>query len=99
VDTSRVPIHAVKKNTTAQIRSLLRSVFNLAWNDDQGAVDEMVRETERAVQQVKVAGTKAALSPRPPKLRRLQHRIVTRHGLVAESEGMEPERHLVIYPM
>ena len=99
VDTSRVPIHAVKKNTTAQIRSLLRSVFNLAWNDDQGAVDEIVRETERAVQQVKVAGTKAALSPRPPKLRRLQHRIVTRHGLVAESEGMEPERHLVIYPM
>jgi stage III sporulation protein SpoIIIAA len=99
VDTSRVPIHAVKKNTTAQIRSLLRSVFNIAWNEDRGEVDEMVRETERAVQQVKAEGIKAALSPRPPTLRRLQHRIVTRHGLVAESEGMEPERHLVIYPV
>lgn len=99
VDTSRVPIHQVKKNTTAQIRSLLRSVFNIAWNDDRSEVDEMVRETERAVQQVKAEGTEAELSPRPPKLRRLQHRIVTRSGLVAESVGVEPERHLVIYPV
>jgi hypothetical protein len=99
VDTSRIAVHAVKKNTTAQIRSLLQSVFNIAWNEDRGEVDDMVRETERAVQQVKAEGVKAELSPRPPSLRRVQHRIVTRHGLLAESEGMEPERHLVIYPV
>ncbi len=99
VDLSRVPVHAVKKNTTAQIRSLLRSVFNITYGEDRSEVEDMVQETERAVQQVKADGVKAELSPRPPSLRRLQHRIVTRHGLVAESVGLEPERFLVIYPM
>ncbi|HHM05778.1 MAG TPA: hypothetical protein ENJ19_08545 [Gammaproteobacteria bacterium] len=38
------------------------------------------------------------LKPRPATLRRLQHRIVARHQLVAESEGNEPQRRLVIHP-
>jgi stage III sporulation protein SpoIIIAA len=98
-DLARVPVHAVKKNTTAQIRHLLRSVFNIAYGEDRSEVEEMVRETERAVQQVKADGVKAELGPRSPSLRRLQHRIVTRHGLLAESVGVEPERRLVIYPV
>jgi stage III sporulation protein SpoIIIAA len=99
VDLARVPVHAVKKNTTAQIHALLRSVFNIAYGQDRDEVDDLVRETERAVQQVKAAGVKAELSPRSSSLRRLQHRIIARHGLIAESTGVEPERHLVIYPL
>ncbi|CAL1241247.1 R3H domain-containing nucleic acid-binding protein [Candidatus Methylocalor cossyra] len=99
VDPGRVPVHAVKKNTTAQIRALLRSVFNIVYGEDPATVDDLVRETERAVRRVKADGVKAELSPRPSALRRLQHRIVTRHGLVAESVGVEPERRLVIYPV
>lgn len=99
VDRSRVGVHGVKKNTTAQIRSLLASLFNIAHGQDQAEVDDMVRETERAVREVKAGGVKAELDPRPSTLRRIQHRIVTRHGLVAESVGVEPERRLVIYPV
>jgi stage III sporulation protein SpoIIIAA len=95
----RVPVHAVKRNTTAQIRQLLRGVFNVAHGQDPDEVADIVRETERAVQQVKAEGVKAELSPRPSTLRKLQHRIVSRHGLVAESIGQEPYRHLVIYPV
>ncbi len=43
-------------------------------------------------------GIAVALSPRTASLRRLQHRIVSRHHLVAESHGSEPLRHLVIHP-
>jgi stage III sporulation protein SpoIIIAA len=99
VDLTRIPVYAVKKNTTAQIRALLRSVFNIVYGEDRDEIDALVRETERAVQQVKAEGVKAELSPRPSSLRRLQHRIIARHGLIAESTGMEPERHLVIYPL
>ena len=38
------------------------------------------------------------LTPRRPALRKMQHRVVTRYQLVAESVGSEPARHLVIYP-
>ncbi|WP_133715946.1 R3H domain-containing nucleic acid-binding protein [Methylocaldum gracile] len=99
VQGAHLPVHAVKKNTTAQIRQLLRSLFHIVPGDKQDEVGEMVRETERAVQQVKAEGVMAELSPRSAALRQMQHRIVTRHGLVAESIGCEPHRHLVIYPM
>ncbi|WP_347257658.1 R3H domain-containing nucleic acid-binding protein [Methylocaldum sp.] len=99
VQGGQLPVHAVKKNTTAQIRQLLRSLFHIVPGDKQDEVGEMVRETERAVQQVKAEGVMAELSPRSAALRQMQHRIVTRHGLVAESIGCEPHRHLVIYPM
>ncbi len=99
VQATHVPVHSVKKNTTAQIRQLLRNLFHVVRADKQDEVGEMVRETERAVQQVKAEGVVAELAPRPAALRQMQHRIVTRHGLVAESIGSEPNRHLVIYSM
>jgi len=99
VQAGHLPVHAVKKNTTAQIRQLLRGLFHIVSGDKQDEVGEMVRETERAVQQVKAEGVMAELTPRSAALRQMQHRIVTRHGLVAESIGREPHRHLVIYPV
>lgn len=99
VQSAHLPVHAVKKNTTAQIRQLLRGLFHIVPGDKQDEVGDMVRETERAVQQVKADGVMAELAPRSAALRQMQHRIVTRHGLVAESIGLEPHRHLVIYPM
>lgn len=99
VQAAHVPVHSVKKNTTAQIRRLLRGLFHIVPGDKQDEIGETVRETERALQQVKAEGVVAELAPRPAALRQMQHRIVTRHGLVAESIGSEPNRHLVIYPM
>ncbi|WP_026612022.1 R3H domain-containing nucleic acid-binding protein [Methylocaldum szegediense] len=96
---AHVPVFSVKKNTTAQIRQLLRGLFHIVPGDKQDEIGEMVRETERAVQQVKAEGVVAELAPRSAALRQMQHRIVTRHGLIAESIGSEPNRHLVIYPM
>lgn len=99
VEPTGVPVHVVKKNTTAQIRRLLQNVLNVVHGAGDAEVDATVRETERAIQRVLEDGIAMELAPRPASLRKLQHRIVARHRLVAQSVGSEPDRHLVIQPL
>lgn len=93
-----VPLHTVKKNTTAQIRRLLQDVFNKLPGLDQADVDAAMREAEEAAQRVRAEGVPLELAPQSPALRKLQHKLIVRHQLTAHSEGSEPERRLVIYP-
>lgn len=98
VQATSLPVYTVKKNTTSQLRRLLRDVFNVVYGSDNSMVDEVVRETESAIQRAIQEGVVVELTPRPPSLRQLQHRVASRHHVVAESIGSEPMRHLVIYP-
>lgn len=93
-----LPLHVVKKNSTAQIRRALVNILNVLPGPDDGEADEAVNETERAIRRVLEEGVAVALSPRAAAVRRLQHRMISRHHLVAESHGSEPLRHLVIQP-
>jgi len=88
-------VQLVKRNSTAQIRRVLEQAFHVVHGYDTQAVDAAVREAELAAAQVRSQGMPISLAPQPAPLRRLQHRIATRHQLVAHSEGREPERHLV----
>jgi hypothetical protein len=98
VELTGLPVHAVKKNSTAQIRHLLRNLFNLMPGTDEHETETAVRETEDGIRRALREGVVVALMPRPASLRRLQHRVASRHHMVAESVGSEPQRHLVIYP-
>jgi stage III sporulation protein SpoIIIAA len=98
VHASGVPVHMVKKNSTAQIRHLLRNLFNLMPGVDENEAEMAVRETEEGIRRAVQEGVAVELMPRPASLRRLQHRVATRHHVIAESIGNEPRRHLVIYP-
>ena len=53
---------------------------------------------EAAISQVLDHHRSVELAPQQPRLRRLQHELVKRYGLVSKSEGEEPFRRLVIYP-
>lgn len=88
----------MKKNSTSQIRRLLLNVFNVLPGSGDTEVSETVKETEDTIRQVLNERIAVALSPRTASLRRLQHRIVSRHHLMAKSHGSEPRRHLVIHP-
>ncbi len=88
----------VRKNTTAQIRRALQDHLRLLQGDDEDAAGEALRAVEAAVERVLAEGIPVALDPVPASLRRLQHRLVNRHRLFAESQGSGPARHLVIYP-
>jgi hypothetical protein len=98
VQATGLPVHAVKKNTTAQIGRLLQNVFNQVHGADEDEVAEAMREMEIAIRRALNEGVIVALAPRPARIRRAQHRIATRHHVVAESVGSEPERHLVVHP-
>lgn len=93
-----LPLHLVKKNTTAQIRRLLQGVFSIIAGAEEEEVAAAVREAETAAREVLSQGVSATLPPRSASLRELQHRVAVRHQLTAESEGSEPQRHLVIHP-
>lgn len=92
-------IHYIKRNTTAELRRLLQRIFNLVQGVDDEEVLEAVREAEHAARTVVEEGVEVSLAPRRSALRKVQHRYLTSLGLVAESVGREPERHLVIHPL
>ncbi len=96
--TTGAPLLLVKKNTTAQIRRTLQEVFNIVYGVDDREIDTAIRETEAAINTAITQGVAVELSPQKAKIRRLQHRIAMRSGLVGESVGSEPLRHLVIHP-
>lgn len=91
-------VQVVKSNTTAQIRRTLQDFFNVLEGVEDAELQDAVHEVEAAIERVKGEGVSAEIAPRRSALRRLQHRVVTRHGLLAQSVGSEPRRHLVVYP-
>jgi stage III sporulation protein SpoIIIAA len=92
------PVQLIKRNSTAEIRRLLQKTFNIVQGVDEDDILAAVRETEEAIRQVLADGGSVHLAPRRPPLRKMQHRMIAGQGLVAESVGREPERHLVIHP-
>jgi stage III sporulation protein SpoIIIAA len=98
-DKTGARVEVVKRNSSAELRRVLRSFFNVIEGVDEDLVREAVAEAEHAIQRVMSEGVSVPLAPRPPRLRKLQHRLVTRFHLEAVSLGSEPVRHLVIYPL
>jgi stage III sporulation protein SpoIIIAA len=91
-----VPIHIVRSNTVTQMESFVRAVFGVG---DALAGDEAaLREVEEAIEEIREDGQPVELAPRNNYLRRLQHEMVGREGLVSESRGEEPYRRVVIFP-
>ena len=98
LEATAIPLHQVKRNSTAQIRRVLRDLFNIIPGLEEEAIDEAAREAEHAAQRVLTQGIAVELAPRSAPIRRMQHRIAMRHRLLAESAGSEPERRLVLHP-
>ncbi len=89
----------IKRNSATEMRRALRTALNVLEGVDQDEVRDAVAEAEHAIQRVLAEGVNVPLAPRPPRLRKLQHKLVTRYHLETVSLGSEPLRHLVIYPL
>lgn len=90
---------AIKRNSATEIRRALRTEFHLLEGVDPRDVHAAVADAEQGIQRVLVEGVSVPLTPRPSRLRKLQHTLVVRNHLEAISVGSEPLRHLVIYPL
>jgi predicted RNA-binding protein Jag len=80
------------------MRRMLQKVFNIVQGIAEEEVQDAVQETKTAIQQVRERGIEIALQPRRPALRKVQHRMIAGSGLEATSTGVEPKKHLVVYP-
>ena len=94
-----VPIHLLKRNSASEMNRLLQKVFNLVQGVADEEVQEAVHETKTAIIKVREEGVEINLQPRRSALRKMQHRLISGSGLEATSVGVEPKRHLVIYPL
>ncbi len=93
-----LPLHCIKKNSTAQIRRQLHHLFSQPVEGADEDIDAAVHEVETAVQKVLAESVAVELAPQRHEVRKIQHHIVNRYHLVAESVGSDPLRRLVIYP-
>jgi stage III sporulation protein SpoIIIAA len=89
-----VPIYSIKTNTTTQIQSALKDVFNLPSLDNE---EIAMREAEEAVYQVLLDSRAVELTPQSSYIRRMQHQLAERYRLQSRSTGLEPNRRVQIY--
>jgi len=95
-----IPIAILKSHTTTQVKHFLMEEFGL-----QAPKEELFAEEQRALEEVEEAIAEVIahrrpveLSPQNAYIRRLQHELVQRYGLISESKGQDPFRRVVIYP-
>lgn len=99
VQATGLPLHLVKNSSSAQLRNLLKNALNVVDNVDEEEVRDAIREVEYAIERVLNENVSVSLAPRRPPLRQMQHRLISRYHLEAQSEGREPLRHLVVHPV
>ncbi|WP_193312814.1 Jag family protein [Georgenia subflava] len=59
---------------------------------------ELTKIAEAAITKARTSGGRVALEPMNPFERKVVHDVVAAAGLVSDSEGVEPNRHVVIRP-
>ncbi len=94
---SGVPLSVVRNNTLTQMEHFLLSIFNL--QEDKAQELEAAQAAEQAVSEVFQTGLQVELRPQNSYLRSLQHKIAERYGLFSESQGQEPRRRVIVYPL
>jgi stage III sporulation protein SpoIIIAA len=87
-----IPIYAVKSNNLPQLRQCLDTILTRQQEPPASAM----AEAEQAINQVKDGKGPIELSPQNAYIRRLQHLVAERHGLVSHSLGKEPRRRVQI---
>lgn len=91
-------LFTVRRASSAELTRVLRNALRFLGETKEDQVREAILETEHAIRRVMSERTPVPLAPRPPGLRKLQHRLISRYHLDAQSVGREPFRHLVVYP-
>jgi stage III sporulation protein SpoIIIAA len=89
-----IPIYSIKTNTTTQIQTALKDVFDLPTIDNE---EIAMREAEEAVYQVLLDSQAIELTPQSSYIRRMQHQVAEKFRLQSRSTGLEPNRRVQIF--
>jgi len=91
-------LHFIKRNTANEMRRVIEKISYLIEGAAEDEAAELVAEIEEAIGKVMREGIEVSLEPQTSSVRRMQHRIISGYGFLAQSIGREPDRHLVIQP-
>jgi len=91
-----LPVHVIKNKTPSQINRFLRGYFKIVDGDTHE--DLASDEVEKAIKQAEYTGKPVDLAPQNSYIRRLQHQLIERYGLKAQSFGSEPNRKIRVFP-
>jgi hypothetical protein len=100
VDAERrgVPVYVLRSNTVNQMEDFLADLFNLHEEPSRGEeVDQVMNETQAAIDAVLNGERWVELSPAASHIRRIQHQLARQADLVSHSYGKEPHRRVRIY--
>ena len=91
------PVYVLRKNTLVQIEQFMKAVTrnNGGTGDPRHGLAEALNEAEDAASRVENGESVVSLAPRGSYVRRLQHKIAGRYGLVSSSTGRDPHRRVV----
>ncbi len=91
-----LPIHVLRSNTVKQMEAFLENLFHLEARADSMTIDQILAETQAAIEAVLEGADWVDLTPAPADIRRLQHRLAEEAHLASRSYGREPFRRVRI---
>ena len=91
-----IPIYVLRSNTVHQMETLLADIFALRV-ETADPVSLAIDETMRGVEKVLAGAPVVELSPQPPEVRKLQHKLAREANLISHSYGREPNRRVRLY--
>ena len=94
IASQNIPIYALKTNTTAQIQTCLKDLYELPTVDEE---ELALREAEEAIYKVMLHHKPVELSPQSSYIRRLQHQLAEKYHLQSRSTGIEPNRRVRMF--
>lgn len=92
-----LPIFVLRSNTTKRMEHLLKDVFNLKNGSLSKSEEQVLQQTQGAIQAVLTGERWVELPPASSYIRRLQHQMVNQANLVSHSYGKDPNRRVRIF--
>lgn len=91
-----LPIHLLRNQSVAHIEAFLSELLDQETADADGT--DAITEAEEAARLVRESGESVSLAAHPAQVRRRQHEIAERQGVLSISRGREPHRRVVLLP-
>lgn len=91
-----LPIHLLRNQSVAHIEAFLSELLDEHAPNTDGT--DAIAEAEEAARLVRESGESVSLAAHPAPVRRQQHEIAERQGVLSISRGREPHRRVVLLP-
>ena len=88
----------LRRNALAQIQQFFKSLTKINLNkNSNNYLNSVVNEMEKAVQNLDKGQSYSELTPQSSYIRRIQHQIAEQYGLESSSNGIDPDRKVVLF--